>query len=383
MAIKDIYTFSDISNINEFAHFLFGVLIPLLYYDIQTKHSHTFNIKINVFKFERILKEIFNKRIQFNYININYNSSQIDKNYYWDLYINLLKNKDENNKNNIILLPTFDSLFSHSYHYINKNIIPNQNTLKKYETQYTDFYSGNHNSLTKSQFNEIKEKYKLLHYTDLYFKFIMYKKSIDRFLHNIYPSQKHNYKVILIDRQYQPFIQDDMLLNTGGQRRIIYNHTELKNTISKLYQGDFINIQLEKINFEDQYYLFKNAKIIIGQHGAGLFNIFFSKPNFKTHLVEIAPKNIWSVKNKNNLKNLAEFCEINYHCVKQPSMTIVEWEHFSLIHNIKQKITLDDLEKFNFADFEKDKLYVIKSFIHNSGSVNINEILTILKSINC
>ena len=337
-----------------------------------------------MFKFEHILKEIFNKRIQFDYINIEYSSSQIDKQYYWDLYINLLKNTDANEMKNIILLPTFDSVFSHSYHYINKNIIPNQNTLHNYEKQYVDFYSGNNNSLTKTEFNKIKEKYKMLHYTDKYYKFIMYKKSIDRFLHNQYPSPSHKYKIVLIDRQYKPFIHDNLLLNTGGQRRMIYNHDELQKTISKLYggEGDFINIKLENLNFKQQYYLFKNAKIIIGQHGAGLVNTFFLKPNFKTHLIEIAPKIVWTEKNKNNFKNISEFFEINYHRVNQPGMTMVEWEHFCLIHNIKQKLTFEELEDFNFADFVNDKLYFIKSFIHTSGSVNIDEIVNILKSIN-
>ena len=385
MTIKDIYAISEISNINEFAHFMFALLIPLLYYDIQTKHSHTLNIKINVFKFEHILKEIFNKRIMFNYINTDYNVVQIDKNYYWDLYINLLKNKEENIKNNIILLPAFDSLVTRDNKYINKNIIPNQTALNNYEKQYVDFYSGNNESqLNKNVFNQIKEKYKVLHYTDNYFKLIMYKKSIDRFLHNIYGSPTHKYKIILIERPYKPFINNSssFFLNTSGQRRTIYNHNELKNTITKLFQGDVLNVSLDNLTFEQQYHLFKNAKIIIGQQGAGLCNMFFSKPNFKSHIIEISPK--WSPNNTNFFKNIAEICEINYYNVKQPKMTMEEWTNFSVKYNINYpKITNNEWENFSNIDYFNfnDKYYVIKSFIANSGSVNIDTVVNIIKNI--
>lgn len=391
MTIKDIYAITDKSNSNEFAHFFMSVLIPLLYYDIQTKHAHTFNIKINVFKFEHILKEIFKKRIIFNYINNHPDvQTQVDKNYYWDLYIDLLKNKEVNAKNNIILLPSFDGLFTISDHkYINKDIIINQNTLNKYEKQYIDYYSGNNDSkINNKLFDKIKEKYKMYSFTDKYFKLIKYKKSIDRFLHNKYPSQKHHYKIILIERPYKPIITKDtskiFVLNTSGQRRLIYNHDNLKNTLSKLYGDDFINVSLDNLKFEQQYNLFKNAKIIIAQHGASLCNLFFSKPNFKTHFIEIAPKMIENY--IDYIKNFCELCEINYYNVKQPQMTKDEWGEFSSKHNIdvpNLKMSDDEWENISNLDFFNfnEKNYAIKSFIKHSGSVNVDKIVNIITSI--
>ena len=370
MTIKEIYAIPETGKQTIYAHFFFGLLIPLLYYDIRTKHAHTFVIKINVMTFEHILKEIFKKRVMFDYIVLeNYNLELTDKYNYFDLYIELLKNKDVNYTQNIILLPAFDIFEEQKFFYINKRLGEDNPNLPIYEKKYVDYYSEkNESTLNKKLFHQIKEKYKVYHFTDKYFKLIMYKKSIDRFLNNIYHSASlpsHNYKILLIERPYKPFNMDNIyILNTSGQRRIIYNHENLKNALAKLYGGggDFMNVSLDNLTFEKQYYLFKNAQIVIAQHGSGLCNLFFSRPNFKTHLIEISPK--WN-KNLNAwFKNLSEVCEINYYNVKQPKMTNEEWELFSSKYNIK---------------YNQSK--IMQEFIENSGSVNIEEILTIVKSI--
>jgi hypothetical protein len=134
-------------------------------------------------------------------------------------------------------------------------------------------------------------------------------------LRNNYKNNHYTNKILLIER---PFIQptNNLLENSSGQRRTIYNHLELKTALTNLYGDDFLNCNLDMMSFEEQYYLFKNVKIIIGQHGAGLVNIFLSKSNYKTHLIEITPE--W---NNNWFKNLANLCKINYYNVSQPAMT--------------------------------------------------------------
>ena len=368
MTVKEIYAIPETGKQTIYAHFFFGILIPLLYYDIRTKHAHTFIIKINVVNFEHILKEIFKKRITFDYIVLEkYNIELTDKYNYFDLYINLLKNKEANYANNIILLPAFDIFEEQKFSYINKRLGNDNSNFPIYEKKYVDYYSQNNESgLNKKLFHQIKEKYKVYNFTDKYFKLIMYKKSIVRFLNNTYNSASiptRKCKILLIERPYKPFNADNIyILNTSGQRRIIYNHDNLKNTLSKLYGGDFMNVSLDNLTFEKQYHMFNNAKIVIAQHGSGLCNLFFSKPNFKTHLIEISPKwnqnlNVW-------FKNLSDLCEINYYNVKQPKMTTEECQLFFSKYNItyKQSKLIDD-------------------FIENSGSVNIEEIVNIVKTI--
>jgi hypothetical protein len=185
--------------------------------------------------------------------------------------------------------------------------------------------------------------------------------SIQRYLHNNYKNNHYTNKILLIER---PFIQqtNNLLENTSGQRRTIYNHLELKTALTNLYGDDFLNCNLNMMSFEEQYYLFKNVKIIIGQHGAGLVNIFLSKSNYKTHLIEITPE--WN-NNNNWFKNLANLCKINYYNVSQPAMTHGEFETLSNKYDLDKNIDNE----------------IITTFQKNSGSVNINKIIEIIQNI--
>jgi hypothetical protein len=65
-------------------------------------------------------------------------------------------------------------------------------------------------------------------------------------------------------------------------------------------------------------------------------------------------------------------------------MTMEEWTNFSVKYNINHpKITNKEWEVFSNVDFFNfnDKNYVIKNFIENSGSVNIDNIVNIIKNI--
>jgi len=69
----------------------------------------------------------------------------------------------------------------------------------------------------------------------------------------------------------------------------------------------FKKYTLSSLSIEDQILLFDGADIVIGEHGAGLVNIIFCKPN--THIIEIfqALKTtcFWSLANMLNLKYTA------------------------------------------------------------------------------
>ena len=61
-----------------------------------------------------------------------------------------------------------------------------------------------------------------------------------------------------------------------------------------LSKNDFKSYQISKLDFFEQIYLFKNAKIIIGPHGAAFTNIIFSNPGLK--IVELIPRTHSSIK---------------------------------------------------------------------------------------
>jgi|TARA_B110000114_G_C15071367_1_gene389766 capsular polysaccharide biosynthesis protein len=70
-----------------------------------------------------------------------------------------------------------------------------------------------------------------------------------------------------------------------------FNHCKIINNseiITYLSKKGFKTYQLSKLDFFEQIYLFNNAKIIIGAHGAGFSNIVFSNPG--TKILEIIPK---------------------------------------------------------------------------------------------
>ena len=57
----------------------------------------------------------------------------------------------------------------------------------------------------------------------------------------------------------------------------ISNQIEVKKILKK---NNFDYIQLSKIDWYKQIYIFNNAKTIIGLHGAGLANLVFCKKSY-------------------------------------------------------------------------------------------------------
>tara|TARA_Y100001970_G_C14141137_1_gene807158 strand:- start:301 stop:1401 length:1101 start_codon:yes stop_codon:yes gene_type:complete len=79
---------------------------------------------------------------------------------------------------------------------------------------------------------------------------------------------------------------------------------------SYLKQKGFTKYKLESLSFFQQIYLFNNAKIIIGAHGAGFTNLTFSNNGAK--VIEIRPKN-----NPNTVyRRLSEINKLDYNLIE-------------------------------------------------------------------
>jgi hypothetical protein len=76
---------------------------------------------------------------------------------------------------------------------------------------------------------------------------------------------------------------------SGAQRRAIHNFAELDAALRRKFSS--VNtVYLEGLPVRKQFWLFRNSKVIIAQHGAGLSNIFFASNSTKG-VIEINPYN--------------------------------------------------------------------------------------------
>jgi capsular polysaccharide biosynthesis protein len=92
-----------------------------------------------------------------------------------------------------------------------------------------------------------------------------------------------------------------------------YNHCKLinnKEIIDFLSKKGFKSYQVSKLDFFEQIYLFNNAKIIIGPHGAAFSNVVFSNPGL--NLIELIPENHLSIK----CEKISKILSFNYKRVK-------------------------------------------------------------------
>jgi len=99
-------------------------------------------------------------------------------------------------------------------------------------------------------------------------------------------------------------------LDSNLSARKIINNEEVKNNLINL---GFKSITLSRLSFKHQVELFKNAKFIIGLHGAAFANIVFSKPG--TKIIEIASHDSGDV-----ILNLAESCKLNYKRIVEKNL---------------------------------------------------------------
>ena len=93
----------------------------------------------------------------------------------------------------------------------------------------------------------------------------------------------------------------------------LFKHCQIINyneTIEFLTQKGFEILKLEKLSFEEQVHIFKNAKIVVSAHGAGLTNLCFSSPN--CIVIEIKPyKPGYAYQNK-VYENISKINNLNY-----------------------------------------------------------------------
>jgi capsular polysaccharide biosynthesis protein len=77
-----------------------------------------------------------------------------------------------------------------------------------------------------------------------------------------------------------------------------------------LKERDFSKYKIGELSFFEQIYLFNNAKIIVGAHGAAFTNLTFCKPN--TNIIEIKPTSHLN----NQYKRISHINNLNYRLIK-------------------------------------------------------------------
>jgi len=170
----------------------------------------------------------------------------------------------------------------------------------------------------------------------------------------------HNspYKIILIERG-KTLLKND-IIDTGANRRSISNHNKLNYTLSSKFGSIFKNVILEKMTIEEQVSLFMNARIIIGQHGAGLCNIIWIE-NPNSLIIEFPPYLV------NTFKNMCTAIGFDYLRLKTNINTIVN-------------ICIDRLKKYSIEYTELSNVNISLDKL-NKHSMKYNKPLNIVESV--
>ncbi|MBI2352795.1 glycosyltransferase family 61 protein [Candidatus Dependentiae bacterium] len=113
------------------------------------------------------------------------------------------------------------------------------------------------------------------------------------------------------ERNFVKPVSKKLFISRADTSRRIKNEHEIFEVLQKY---GFEKYELSKLSVQEQIYLFHNAEIIVGEHGAGLTNILFCKPG--TVIVEI----FQSLK-CDCFWNLAHCCHLQYHAVKTIEFT--------------------------------------------------------------
>ncbi len=102
------------------------------------------------------------------------------------------------------------------------------------------------------------------------------------------------------------------------RRESKYNHCQIINdedVKAYLKKKGFAVYRVGELNFFEQIYLFQNAKIIIGAHGAAFANLIFCKPN--TKVLDIIPEN-----HPNTVDaTIAKFKNLNFEFVRTKKLS--------------------------------------------------------------
>ncbi len=96
---------------------------------------------------------------------------------------------------------------------------------------------------------------------------------------------KHRPDVLLIERGQPHGHYAEVGRTSGGQRRSVPNFDSLRGVLKKHHKAELLN--LEDTDFASQIAVFREAKVVIAQHGAALTNIIWMRPG--SLVVEIVP----------------------------------------------------------------------------------------------
>ena len=98
-----------------------------------------------------------------------------------------------------------------------------------------------------------------------------------------------------------------------------FKHSQIVNleeTQNLLKEKNFDIVKLENLSFDEQIFVFSNAKIVVGAHGAGLTNLCFSKE--KTKVIEIRSSEPgYGFQNK-VYERISEINNLNYSLLSTP-----------------------------------------------------------------
>jgi hypothetical protein len=205
------------NSITHYYHFLFGVLFPIIEYHVQNKSRGLgYYIATDVGPMKRLLCEL-----PLNITGISGPATTKSRN-------------GSRNDRNFTCLPAYDSF---------------------QQQIYTDPYTA---KITKPTIQQV----------------ITF---LDQTLPT-YIRETKTYDILLIERTneekyYREVETDERHQRSGANLRSISNHQELANRLKTVFNrpGEkeiFGNVTLERASLYYQYHLFRNAKIVIAQHGA-------------------------------------------------------------------------------------------------------------------
>ncbi len=75
----------------------------------------------------------------------------------------------------------------------------------------------------------------------------------------------------------------NMTAQSKGRYRALLNEAEL---VTALEERDFLVVEPELLTFPEQVSTFREARVIVGLGGAGMFNVIFSRPGTRVISIE-------------------------------------------------------------------------------------------------